>query len=79
VLCSALRREMPYLALLAAGAIILTGASWAALQAVDGVTLKQAVDAWAAASGTEQTTRFADAETSGVRHPPPGSGHAEGR
>jgi hypothetical protein len=33
------------------------------LQAVDGVTLKQAVDAWAAASGTEETTRFDDAET----------------
>jgi hypothetical protein len=30
---------------------------------VDGVTLKQSVDAWAAASGTEQATRFADAET----------------
>jgi hypothetical protein len=30
---------------------------------VDGVTLKQAVDAWAAASGAEQATRFADAET----------------
>jgi hypothetical protein len=29
---------------------------------VDGVTLKQAVDAWAAASGTEVATRFADAE-----------------
>src|SRR5918992_4024208 len=62
-LCRALRRETPYLALLAAGAIIVSGATWAALQAVDGVTLKQAVDAWAAASGTEQATRFADAET----------------
>jgi hypothetical protein len=30
---------------------------------VDGVTLKQAVDAWAAAPGTEEATRFADAET----------------
>jgi hypothetical protein len=30
---------------------------------VDGVTLKQAVDAWAAASGTEKATRYADAET----------------
>jgi hypothetical protein len=63
VLCGALRRETPYLALLAAGAIIATGATWAVLQAVDGVTLKQAVDAWAAASGNEQATRFADAET----------------
>jgi hypothetical protein len=63
VLCGALRRETPYLALLAAGAIIASGAAWAALQAVDGITLKQAVDAWAAASGTEKATRYADAET----------------
>jgi hypothetical protein len=54
---------MPYLALLAGGAIIATGATWAVLQAVDGVTLKQAVDAWFAASGAEKATRFADAET----------------
>jgi hypothetical protein len=63
VLCRALRPETPYLALLAAGAIIATGATWAVLQAVDGVTLKQAVDAWVDASGTEKATRFADAET----------------
>ena len=63
VLCGALRRATPYLALLAAGAIIVTSATWAVLQAVDGVTLKQSVDAWAAASGTEQATRFGDAET----------------
>jgi hypothetical protein len=54
---------MLYLAALAAGAIIATGAIWAVLQAVDGVTLKQAVDAWVAASETEKATRFADAET----------------
>ena len=63
MLCRALRRETPYLALLAAGALIASGATWAALQAVDGVTLKQAVDAWVDASGTEKATRFADAET----------------
>jgi hypothetical protein len=63
VLCGILRREAPYLALLAGGALIASGAAWAALQAVDGVTLKQAVDAWAAASGAEKGTRFADAET----------------
>lgn len=63
VLCRALRRETPYLALLAAGAIITTAATWVALQGVDGVTLKQAVDAWAAASGTEEAARFADAES----------------
>jgi hypothetical protein len=50
-------------ALLAAGAIIATAAAWAVLQAVDGVTLKQAVDAWAASSGSDEATRFADAET----------------
>jgi hypothetical protein len=63
VLCRALRRAAPYLALLAAGALVVTSATWAVLQGVDGVTLKQAVDAWAAASGTEQATRYADAET----------------
>jgi hypothetical protein len=63
VLCRAVRREAPYLALLAAGAVIVTSATWAVLQGVDGVTLKQAVDAWAAASGTEKATRYADAET----------------
>src|SRR5215208_6916128 len=63
VLCHAFRREAPYLALLAAGGVIVTSATWAVLQAVDGVTLKQEVDAWAAASGTEQAARYADAET----------------
>jgi hypothetical protein len=63
VLCRALRPETPYLALLAAGAIIAASATWAVLQAVDGVTLKQTVDAWATASGAEKATRFADAET----------------
>jgi hypothetical protein len=63
VLCRAVRREAPYLALLAAGAVIVTSATWAVLQGVDGVTLKQAVDAWGAASGTEQAARFGDAET----------------
>jgi hypothetical protein len=63
VLCRTLRPEAPYLALLAAGAVIATGAAWAVLQAMDGVALKQAVDSWAGASGTEAATRFADAET----------------
>jgi hypothetical protein len=63
VLCLALRPETPYLASLGAAALVATSATWAALQGVDGVTLKQAVDAWAAASGTEEATRFADAET----------------
>jgi hypothetical protein len=63
VLCRALRPETPYLALLAAGAIIASSAAWAVLQGVDGVTLKQSVDAWADASGNDEATRFADAET----------------
>jgi Domain of unknown function (DUF4386) len=63
VLCFALRREAPYLALFAGGALVASGAAWAVLQAVDGITLKQAVDAWAAATGPEKTTRFTDAET----------------
>ena len=63
VLCRALRPEAPALAVLAAAAIIVTGAIWAVLQAVDGVTLKQAVDAWSSASGPEEPIRFADAES----------------
>lgn len=63
VLCRTLRQETPYLALLAAGALLASSAMWAVLQAVDGVTLKQAVEDWAAASGTDKASRFADAET----------------
>jgi Domain of unknown function (DUF4386) len=63
VLCWVVRVEAPYLAPLAAGAVIVTSATWAVLQGVDGVALKQAVDAWAAASGSEQAARYADAET----------------
>jgi hypothetical protein len=57
------RLNSPYLAVLAAGAIVASAANWAALQAVDGVTLKQTVDAWATASETEEAIRYADAET----------------
>jgi hypothetical protein len=63
VLSRALRPESPLLALFAAGAVIASAATWAVLQAVDGVTLKQAVDAWAASSASDQAVRFADAET----------------
>ena len=63
VLCRALRPETPNLALLAAGAIIATGAIWTVLQAVDGITLKQTVDSWVAAAGTDKAARFADAES----------------
>jgi len=57
------RGEVPVLARCALGSLIATIAIWAALQAVDGVTLKHAVDAWFSASGTEKTIRFATAET----------------
>jgi hypothetical protein len=63
VLSRALRQEAPHLALLGAGALILASATWTALQAVDGVTLKQSVDAWASTSGGEQAARYDDAET----------------
>jgi hypothetical protein len=58
-----LRGEARVLARFAAGATIATAPAWAALQAVDGVALKQAVDAWADASGAQKAVRFADAET----------------
>jgi hypothetical protein len=51
------------LARFAAAATIATAAVWAVLQGLDGVALKQAVDAWVGASGTEKEIRFADAET----------------
>ena len=63
LLCWVVRLEAPYLALLAAGAVVVTSATWAVLQGVDGVALKQAVDAWAGASENEEASRFADAET----------------
>ena len=63
VLCRVVRRAAPSLTLLAAGAVIAASATWAVLQGVDGVTLKQEVDAWAAASGNEQAARYADAES----------------
>ena len=65
VLARALERrgEVPVLAKSALAMTVATAAVWAVLQAVDGVTLKQAVDAWESASGTEKAVRFADAET----------------
>lgn len=42
---------------------IVALAMYAVLQAVDGVALKHAVDAWAAAPGSEKAIRFASAET----------------
>jgi len=48
---------------LAIAALVATGAAFAILQGLDGIALKQAVDAWASTSGAEQDIRFADAET----------------
>lgn len=46
-----------------AGAAIAALALYGALQAVDGVALKHAVDAWASAGDAESAVRFANAET----------------
>jgi hypothetical protein len=47
----------------AAASALATLALYGVLQAVDGVALKQAVNAWAAAPDTEKAARFASAET----------------
>ena len=47
----------------AAVATVATAATWAVLQGLDGVALKQAVEAWDRASGAEESIRFANAET----------------
>jgi len=57
------RGDVPLLAVCALGSTIATVAIWAALQAIDGVALKQAVDAWAKTSGPQKAVRFADAST----------------
>ena len=62
VLHQVLRPRAPRLSAFAAGTTVATAAVWAALQAVDGVTLKQAVDAWVAADGPERAVRLGDAE-----------------
>jgi len=62
VLHLVLRSRTPRLSAFAAGLTVATAAVWAVLQAVDGITLKQAVDAWVAADGPDKAVRFADAE-----------------
>lgn len=57
------RAQVPVLAQLAAAATVVTAATMALLQAIDGVALKQAADAWVASSGAQEPIRFADAET----------------
>lgn len=65
VLCQALRSTgaATLLSRLGMGALIATVTAFGMLQAIDGITLKEAVDTWAAASGPEKEVRFADAET----------------
>lgn len=47
----------------AAGAAVATIGALAVLQGLDGIALKQSVDAWLNASPTDEASRFADAET----------------
>jgi Domain of unknown function (DUF4386) len=54
---------VPVLAGIAVAAAIAAAAAWAVLQAIDGVALKHAVDAWANASGAQKPIRYADAQT----------------
>ena len=54
--------QAPLLPSLASAATIATAAIWAVLQGLDGVGLKQAVEAWQGASGTEEAMRLAGAE-----------------
>ena len=56
---------MAWAARFGAAAAVAALALYASLQAVDGVALKHAVDAWAAAPEPEKTARFATAE--GIR------------
>ncbi|SDO37703.1 hypothetical protein [Geodermatophilus sp. DSM 45219] len=62
VLHRVLRARTPTLSAVAAGLTVATAAVWAGLQAIDGITLKQAVDAWAVADGFDEAVRSADAE-----------------
>lgn len=48
---------------LAAGSAVVTVATYAVLQAVDGVALKQSVDAWASAADPTRVAVFSTAET----------------
>jgi hypothetical protein len=57
------RNEVPVLGLIAAGGAVATAATFALLQAQDGVALKYAVEGWVSATPAEQQARFADAES----------------
>jgi hypothetical protein len=63
VLARALRSETPHLAALAGAGAVAAAATWALAQSVDGVALKQAVDAWVQAAPADEATRLGNAET----------------
>ena len=63
VLARALRPAAPHLAALAGAGAVATAATGTLVQAVDGVALKQAVDAWVDAAPADEATRFGNAET----------------
>ena len=63
VLARALRSAAPHFGGLAAAGAVMTAAVWALVQAVDGVALKHAIDAWVDASPADEASRFANAET----------------
>ena len=64
---------MAWTARFGAAAAVAALALYAALQAVDGVALKHAVDAWAAAAGAGESRPVCD----GRGHPMAGVGHAQ--
>jgi hypothetical protein len=57
------RNEVPVLGLIAAGGAIASAATFALLQAQDGIALKYAVEGWVSAPPAEEQARFADAES----------------
>ena len=65
VLCYAIRTPPRgwLLARLSIAALVATVTAFAILQGLDGIGLKQNVDAWVEASGPEKDLRFGDAET----------------
>ena len=76
VLARARRPEAPHLAALAGAGAVATAATWALAQAMDGVALKQAVDAWVDAPPADEATRFGNAETVLWTVPEPRTGRA---
>lgn len=57
------RDQAGIVARLGAASAVMSGAVFAVLQALDGVALKHAVDAWQSAEGQDKAARFADAES----------------